>query len=208
MNYYIDFDSTLYETSRLSKDMLEALASELCKVANKSEEDMFAELKAMFNRENIYNIYKLARFFAEKYNVDAKYLVNVVENVIDDGEKYVYPDSVEFLKQVKEKGNIVNVLTYVAQEDLSYQMSKLKGSGLTEYFDNIIITSSRKFNLDLKYEEGIFFDDNPKDLIGLAERNPKTLVRLRRADNKYSAKEIELDNIIECKTFNDYKFDN
>lgn len=207
MNYYIDFDSTLYETTRLSNDMLMALANELCKVANKSEEDMFAELKAMFNRENIYNIYKLAKYFANEYNLEEKFLVNVVEGVIADGEKYVYPDSIAFLKMVKEKGHTVNILTYVAQEDLTYQMSKLKGSGLSEYFDNVIITSSLKFNLDLKYEEGIFFDDNPKDLTGIASRNPKALIRVRRKNNKYSSKELELNNLIECETLEEYTFE-
>lgn len=207
MNYYIDFDSTLYETTRLSNDMLMALANELCKVANKSEEDMFAELKAMFNRENIYNIYKLAKYFANEYNLEEKFLVNVVEGVIADGEKYVYPDSIAFLKMVKEKGHTVNILTYVAQEDLTYQMSKLKGSGLSEYFDNVIITSRLKFNLDLKYEEGIFFDDNPKDLTGIASRNPKALIRVRRKNNKYSSKELELNNLIECETLEEYTFE-
>lgn len=207
MNYYIDFDSTLYETTRLSNDMLMALVNELCKVANKSEEDMFAELKAMFNRENIYNIYKLAKYFANEYNLEEKFLVNVVEGVIADGEKYVYPDSIAFLKMVKEKGHTVNILTYVAQEDLTYQMSKLKGSGLSEYFDNVIITSSLKFNLDLKYEEGIFFDDNPKDLTGIASRNPKALIRVRRKNNKYSSKELELNNLIECETLEEYTFE-
>ena len=204
MNYYLDFDNTLYETSRLSNDMLKGLAYEISKKTSISENDIFDELKSMFNRENIYNIYKLAKFFAKKYNIEESILIDKVEDIILDGKKYVYDDVISFLKELKEKNHIINVLTYVAKEDLSYQLTKIKGSGLSEYFDNIIISSSLKFNLDLKYEEGIFFDDSTKDLLGLASRNPKILVRVRRENNKYSKQELDIKNLIECKTLKDY----
>ncbi len=204
MNYYLDFDNTLYETSRLSNDMLKGLAYEISKKTSISENDIFDELKSMFNRENIYNIYKLAKFFAKKYNIEESILIDKVEDIILDGKKYVYDDVISFLKELKEKNHIINVLTYVAKEDLSYQLTKIKGSGLSEYFDNIIISSSLKFNLDLKYEEGIFFDDSPKDLLGLASRNPKILVRVRREKNKYSKQELDIKNLVECKTLKDY----
>lgn len=204
MNYYLDFDNTLYETSRLSNDMLKGLAYEISKKTSISENDIYDELKSMFNRENIYNIYKLAKFFAKKYNIEESILIDKVEDIILDGKKYVYDDVISFLKELKEKNHIINVLTYVAKEDLSYQLTKIKGSGLSEYFDNIIISSSLKFNLDLKYEEGIFFDDSPKDLLGLASRNPKILVRVRRENNKYSKQELDIKNLVECKTLKDY----
>lgn len=204
MNYYLDFDNTLYETSRLSNDMLKGLAYEISKKTSISENDIFDELKSMFNRENIYNIYKLAKYFAKKYNIEESVLIDKVEGIILDGKKYVYNDVISFLKELKEKNNIINVLTYVAKEDLSYQLTKIKGSGLSEYFDNIIISSSLKFNLDLKYEEGIFFDDNPRDLLGLASRNPKILVRVRRDENKHNKQELDIENLIECKSLKDY----
>lgn len=204
MNYYLDFDNTLYETSRLSNDMLKGLAYEISKKTSISENDIFDELKSMFNRENIYNIYKLAKYFAKKYNIEESVLIDKVEGIILDGKKYVYNDVISFLKELKEKNNIINVLTYVAKEDLSYQLTKIKGSGLSEYFDNIIISSSLKFNLDLKYEEGIFFDDNPRDLLGLASKNPKILVRVRRDENKHNKQELDIENLIECKSLKDY----
>lgn len=204
MNYYLDFDNTLYETSRLSNDMLKGLAYEISKKTSISENDIFDELKSMFNRENIYNIYKLAKYFAKKYNIEESVLIDKVEGIILDGKKYVYNDVISFLKELKEKNNIINVLTYVAKEDLSYQLTKIKGSGLSEYFDNIIISSSLKFNLDLKYEEGIFFDDNPRDLLGLASKNPKILVRVIRDENKHNKQELDIENLIECKSLKDY----
>ncbi len=206
MNYYIDFDSTLYNTSNLSSDMLSTLATNICEFTKSDFDEKLTEIKAMFNRDNIYNIYTLTKYFAKKYNIEENMLLRKVEDVIKNGEKYVFDDSIEFLENIKKQGGTVNVLTYVSQEDLSYQLAKIKGSGLSKYFDNIFITSTLKFNLDLKYEDGIFFDDNPKDLKGLFAKNPKGLVRIRRKTNKYSKEDLKLKGLIECESFKDYTF--
>lgn len=204
MNFYIDFDNTMYETSRLSKDMLMEISNAIVsKHSEKNIDETYIEVKKMFNRENIYNIYNLARFFAEKYNFDSKEIISSIENIILDGKKYVFEDTINFLKKVKEGGNNLNILTYVSREDLSYQLSKIKGSGLSEYFDNIFIVSNNKFDLELKYEEGIFVDDSPKDLMGLASKNVKKLIRIRRKSNKYSKEEVNIENMIEYESFNE-----
>ena len=201
MNFYIDFDNTLYETSALSRDMLMEISRNIVnKNQEKNIDDIYLEVKSMFNRDNIYNIYNLAIFFAEKYSLDSREIISSVENIISNGSKYVFEDAIDFLNRVSKGGNIVNILTYVAQEDLSYQLSKIKGSGLSQYFDNIFIVSKNKFDLDLNYEEGIFIDDNPKDLTGLANRNPKSLIRIRRESAKYSKEELNIENMIECKS--------
>jgi len=204
MNFYIDFDNTLFETSRLSKDMVMEISKSICdKYSEKDIDDAYEEVKAMFNRENIYNIYNLARFFAEKYKLDAEKMIQHIEDIISNGEEYVYKDTTPFLKLLKKDGNTINILTYVAQEDLSYQLSKIKGSGLSKYFDNIFIVSKNKFDLDLKYEEGIFIDDSPKDLKGLATKNVKKLIRIRRESNKYSKEDVKIESMVEYKSFDE-----
>jgi hypothetical protein len=190
MNYYIDFDSTLYETARLSEDMLLALARKISLFLHRDESTIYDELKSMFNRENISYIYNLAKYFASKYGMDEKLLDEAVQAVIADGEKYVYLDSKDFLQKIKENGDTINILTYTVQEHMSYQLAKIEGSALSQYFDNVIICSTPKFDLDLKYEEGIFIDDNPRDLRGLYKKNPKRLIRIKRPENKYSKEEI------------------
>ena len=204
MNYYIDLDNTLYDTTSLKEEMLYVIASKIYEYTKKNNiEDMIVELKAMFNREHCYNIYKLAICFAEKYNIDKDILINNVENTILNGKKYVYNDVIGYLTHLKDKGNNINILTYVVQEDLSYQLTKIKGSGLSEYVDNIIITSNVKYNLDLEYDKGIFIDDNPDDLVGLASKNPNSLIRIKRKNNKHSIKKVEIDNLVECESLNE-----
>lgn len=207
MNFYIDFDNTLYETAQLISDMLSCLAEEICKHSDSNINEVSLKLKNMFNRENIYNIYKLAKYFANEYNIEDSILINKVEKVILNGKKYVFDDSIEFLESLKSKGHIINLLTYVEKGDMSYQLSKIKGSGLSEYFDNIIMCSSPKYDLNLKYEEGIFIDDKPRELIGLSQKNPKQLIRLRRKQNKYSKQNLEINKVQEYETFKELKFE-
>ena len=211
MNFYIDFDSTLYNTSGLVEKMLRALAAEMSNQDSSLDaEEMYLEEKGMFNSKNIYNIFELCRYFAKKYNLDADSLILAVNGVISNGKDLVYEDSAEFLKQLKAMGHRINMLTYTAQDGLEYQMQKIYGSGLIQLFDNIIITSTPKWQLDLNYSQGVFVDDNPKDLAGLHGNNPIAVIRIKREGNKYASKPMpddiqipEVESLLEvCQKFN------
>lgn len=201
MNYYIDFDNTLYNTNLLTKDMCNYIATEIHKSSNINLNTCIEEVTSNFNREHIYNIYELCDFFSQKYNLNSPKLKSNIDKIILTSSKNVYNDSVDFLKSLRESGHTVNLLSYVTHENLSYQLLKLNGSKLSKYLDDIIISSKYKFNLDLNYEDGIFVDDNPRDLEGLYNKNAKKVIRIKRENNKYSTKEINvnLDNYTSLK---------
>lgn len=201
MNYYIDFDNTLYNTNLLTKDMCNYIATEINKSSNIDLNICIEEVTSNFNREHIYNIYELCDFFSQKYNLNSPKLKSNIDKIILTSSKNVYNDSVDFLKSLRESGHTVNLLSYVTHENLSYQLLKLNGSKLSKYLDDIIISSKYKFNLDLNYEDGIFVDDNPRDLEGLYNKNAKKVIRIKRENNKYSTKEINvnLDNYTSLK---------
>lgn len=209
MIYYIDFDSTLYDTSYLIKDMLNQLAADICKYTNEGITTIKEKITKTFNKENIYNIYKLADFFAKEYGINSTVLIDNIEKIILNGKKYVYEDSIDFLKFLNEKGNQIYILTYASKDDISYQLSKIKGSGLTEYIYNIIITSNSKGDLNLEYKNGVFIDDNVKELKCIYENNPKMIIRMRRKNNKHSLEELNMknDNIIEIDSFKNFNVD-
>ena len=195
MNYYIDFDSTLYNTSGLTEAMLKALSSSI-HIENQSlsELDMYNEAKKLFNHNNIYNIFELCRYFAKNYNLDANKLISDVNLVIDNGTSLVYEDSVDFLKTLKSYNHKIHLLTYSSQESLDYQMRKIQGSDLVKYIDNLIITSTPKWQLDLNYSNGVFVDDSPSDLIGLYNQHALEVIRIKRNGNQYSLQPLP-DNI-------------
>ena len=94
-------------------------------------------------------------------------------------------------------------MTYIPKTNQEYQMKKLLGSGLMKYFDTITITSKYKFLLDMDYTNGIFIDDDPRDLNGLYEKNPIKVIRIRKPNNKRSKIDIDNKDIEEFVSFDD-----
>ena len=84
-------------------------------------------------------------------------------------------------------------------------MLKLMGSNVLDYVDNFIICSRSKGELNLDYENGYFFDDNPRELTSLfkAGVSEDRLFRIRREGVGNSAIEIVEFKPNEYKDFND-----
>lgn len=202
MNYYIDFDNTLYNTPLLTERILNSIVNSIKEKTNLNSEDLYQECKSMFNREYMYNIFELAKYFANKYNLEASTVINNLNNIILNGSDLVFEDTIPFLKKIKEKGHKIYMLTY-CKDSLEYQSIKVAGSKLSDFFDAIYITSIPKYNLDIDYTNGIFIDDTPDNLLGLYSKNPKQVIRLRRKENKYSVKDLDNNNIKEYLSFNE-----
>lgn len=83
------------------------------------------------------------------------------------------------------------------KENMEYQQTKILGSGLVNYFDSLIITAIPKDKLHLNYRHGIFIDDNPSDLKRLYDAKAKKLIRIKRKNNKYSNKPLNISGIEE-----------
>ena len=200
-NWYIDFDSTLYNTQSLTNDMLETMALHIDK---SNKDNILKELKSLFNREHIYNIFDLCDYFEKKYSLETNYLLTPVKEIISNGFKYVYDDVILFLKQLKETGNKVQMLTSsITNENMEFHELKINGAGISNYFDTIIITATPKHELDFKYENGIFIDDNPKDLENIYNVNGKRIIRIKRKNGKYSNKLLNISKIEEYTTLSE-----
>lgn len=190
MNYYIDFDHTLYNTPKLTKDMLNTISNFIAKKFNLDVSSILSECKIMFNRDKIYNIYDLVEYFAKKYNFEANTLILELNSVIYDSKHNVFEDSISFLEKLKEQKHNIYLLSY-CEFGLEFQTAKILGSGLIRYFDSIIITGKPKWELDLDFTQGIFIDDKPEDLINLFNKTPKDIIRIRRPGDTYSKENIE-----------------
>lgn len=202
MNYYLDFDNTLYETAKLTSLMLETIANTISESTGKEACTLKKEAQETFN-STIDNIFSFAENMSKKHGANSQMVLDKVNSVIDNGNIIVFEDAARFLKRLKEKGHKAFILTYVAKGNEEYQMRKLLGSGLMKYFDGITITTEYKFLLDLKYENGVFIDDDPRDLNGLFERNPIQVIRIRKPNNKRSKIDIDNSQIKEYESFDD-----
>ena len=201
MNYYIDFDNTLYNTPLLLEKLLECITNIICNEKKLYHLDVLNECKEMFGKDKINNIYELSEYFANKYNIDPTKIIAKVNDIILNGESFVFEDVKPFLEKLCQKNNLY-LLTHSI--DNKYQANKISGSGIANYFDAIIITNNPKYELDIDYSNGIFIDDNPDDLLGLYNKKANKVIRLRRKENKYSSKDLDI-HIEEYTDFNSIK---
>ena len=202
MKYYIDFDNTLYETAKLTTCMLDAICKTVVEKLGKEYSEIDEYVKANFNSTTD-NIFTFARETGSYYGIDPDLVENNVKAVVDNGNNIVFEDAERFLARLKENGHEVHILTYIPKTNQEYQMKKLLGSGLMKYFDTITITSKYKFLLDMDYTQGIYIDDDPRDLNGLYEKNPIKVIRIKKPNNKRSKIDIDNKNIEEYVSFDD-----
>lgn len=192
--YYIDFDNTLYETGRLTKDVLMTFAKVIANAKKINPNIVLDELKKSFN-STVDNFESFASGLSAKYGVSNSVLQSHLKKIIiENGTSYVFPDALEFLKRLNEDGEDVCILTYVAQrKNLKQQALKLAGSGIMPYVSEIYNTNRYKFELDIDYKNGIFIDDSPRDLEGLYKAGARKLIRIKKPNNvKRTSKELNI----------------
>ena len=190
MNYYIDFDCTLYDTEKLIDELIEKFATLLGK-NNYSETYKYLTNEFKINR--VHDIYEFCNILAEKYKINATTLVDLINSTLCDGKKFVYPDAIAFLKSIKP--NKINILTFSANPSTKYQKLKISGSGLEEFFDEIIITDKSKADQNIDYADSVFIDDSPKVIAELYEKRPLKIIRINRENSTYSKIKLP-ENII------------
>ena len=195
MNFFIDFDHTLYDTDNLLKDMLDVLAKYICEKTSKNHEKILEELKSKFKRGkgNFFDIYDLIEHFSlpEQYNYNKEEATEKVNEVISNGEKYIFEDSIPFLQYLKSKGHKTYILSY-NENKVYFQTVKIAGSGLLKYVDGLIPTTVIKGEMPFDFSQSIFIDDKPKDLISIYNKKPLGVFRVKRENEKYSYLETEL----------------
>ena len=201
---YIDFDSTLYDTSIVKNVMNDIIADGVCKNVSNCDKNVVLEEIKEAKANGTKSVIGLCKFFESKYGLKKDCIKEEFQEFLAKGEELLYPDSIEFLKRLSQKGYEVNILTYTSQEDFEYQMLKVMGSKISDYVDNIFMCSRSKGELGLDYETSFFVDDNPKELVNLfkAGVSPDRLFRIKRAGASYSDVEISEFDAIEYSDFN------
>lgn len=185
---YIDFDSTLYNTEVIKKNLNDIIADGVIENVSDCDKNVVLEEINQAKASGVKSVIGLCNFFENKYNLEKGCIKKRFQDFLAKGEELLYPDSTKFLKRLSQKGYEVNILTYTSKEDFEYQMLKVMGSKISDYVNNIIMCSRTKGELGLDYQTSCFVDDNPRELVSLfkAGVSPDRLFRIKRNGASYS----------------------
>ena len=190
MNYYLDFDYTLFDTYSFREELYKILEMN---GLDSSALPLTVEKKD--NSQKLLNIKEVFKKLSNEMNIPLKNFMDPLEKLYKRAQEYLYSDSVEFLEYLKSKGHKLYIITWGEKE---YQEEKLKISKIYDYFDEIIYAETLKYELNnIDYENGIFIDDSVRDLEGLYDKKVKQLYRIKRKNGKNSNKELNIKEILE-----------
>lgn len=196
MKFYIDLDYTMMDTTRFHEARYKLL--EEYGITHEQQEEMIKYI--MKEEKKLLNLDYLCIKLCEKYNLPKEEILTKINEIIDNSYIYLYEDTIDFLEFLKNEGHNLYILTW---GDKELQFQKIKGAKIQKYFDDIILTEELKFNIDIDYQDGIFIDDNPRDLEGLYNRNPIDVIRIKRENGKYSEKPSSI-NFKEYKSLKEF----
>ena len=186
MNYYIDFDNTIFDTVSFHNDLIKIL------IDNNIPESYINE----YYKKNGVAPLALVNSLCNEV------ITEKVDKLFKNAKKYLYKDAIDFLK-TKSFNNYI-LYTY---GDIDYQNKKIDNCDILEYFDEIIITDDIKTNIKLDYKNGIFVDDNTKVIKDLLDNGVSTIYRIKRSNNTHSDEVLNDSRIIEIYSMKDIKRD-
>lgn len=190
MNYYLDFDYTLFDTYKFRQSLYKILEEN-------GIEKTYLKLTPENRKDNqkLLNIRELFETLSQIKNIPLDNLIKPLEELYAICDKFVYDDVIEFLNYLKSKNHKLYILTW---GEMKFQEEKIKASKLGKYFNDIIITEKLKYELEsIDYENGIFIDDSIRDLEGLYNKNAKQVFRIKRKNGKNSDKRLNIKEIPE-----------
>ena len=192
MNYYLDFDYTLFDTYAFREELYKILEKN---GLDKNSLPLTAEKKD--NNQKLLNIKEVFKKLSKEKNIPLDNFMEPLKKLYERGQEFLYSDSMEFLEYLKSKGHKLYTITWGEKE---YQKEKIKISKIDKYFDEIIFAEQLKYTLDIDYENGIFIDDSVRDLEGLYAKNAKQVFRIKRKNGKNSDKELNIKEILEFES--------
>ncbi len=188
MKIYIDFDRTLFDCDKFLEDFYTLINN------YNINKEIFKKCQNQCI-ENGFNPYLILHEIEKVFSFDKK-LYEDVDNLLHKTKEYLYPDSLSFLKYLKEKQYQVTILT---KGNEKYQKEKIFHAGIDKYYGELITTMQHKGKLNLDYKNGIFIDDNPKEIKSIMKKSPKMIIRIKRKNERYSDILVD-DNVVDVSS--------
>jgi phosphoglycolate phosphatase-like HAD superfamily hydrolase len=182
--FIIDFDDTLFNTHDFKKSRVSALATIGVRENDYQETYIEAQKKSdLFSYSNE----RHAELLAIRGYSKERVLKTLEETTGSRLREFLFPDTVEFIRKVKQMGVPVVLLSL---GEASFQELKVKGSGIHEYFDRIFMVQESKEYVVQELVDGGYVEDSIwfiNDKVGetllVKNRFPNLQIVLRKSES-------------------------
>ncbi|MDP3245327.1 MAG: HAD family hydrolase [bacterium] len=202
MIFILDFDYTLFDVSVFKK----ALSKSVKKLGIKQDlwQETYKKTLEQHKEACNYDVKKHSHLLGQMVAVDSFLIENEMRQVLARSQDFLYPDTEDFLRYLKNRGSKIVLLTL---GNIAWQKKKIKDLKIKKYFDKFIFTARHKRHLKLKFNgsprDWIFVNDNPREIQEMRPLFPKSVfLRLKRHGGKKFLSELEK---ISVPTFPDLK---
>ncbi len=168
MKIYFDFDRTLFDTKAFLEELYQILKKHNIPI------DLFDKIR-LEDKDNGFNCFRILEKLKDNYSFNSSLYVDL-EHLLECDSRYLFNDSEELLKYLKEHHYQLILLT---KGDDDFQKAKIDNTNIDDYFDDIIVTNNHKGELDIYYH-AIFIDDNYEELESIMKNNPIKVIHIDR----------------------------
>jgi len=202
---FVDLDYTLFDTRKLEDEMWAIFSS--LGVSRQDYDETYKESLRTISKEYFdYSFQEHVNFLKERDYKLGPDIVEKLNKLLDNN--YLFADSVDFIKFVKEISSKVILLT---AGDTKFQEEKIKHSKIRQFFDEVIILNGHKDDyLQPFVEKGnkiLFVNDSWRENTALRKRFPDLLIIAtdgphgKRDNDAEKAKLIYLPTLTDIKNY-------
>ncbi|MBP9731988.1 MAG: HAD family hydrolase [Candidatus Magasanikbacteria bacterium] len=182
--FVIDFDDTLFNTHAFKQARIADLVA--TGVSEKDYQETY--LEAMKKNDLFsYSNERHAELLALRGYTKEKVFAALQETTGSRLREFLFPDTVEFVRKLKDTGSAVVLLSL---GEASFQELKVKGSGIADYFDRMfMVQESKEFIIQEliavgeKEEEMWFINDKVGETLLIKNRFPNLQAVLRKSES-------------------------
>ena len=164
MNYYFNFDKTLFNNSELTERMIKIISETIAEKLGNTNlySSLYNECKSIYNSNP--DINELINQISNSYGIDKVKLKSDLELIIKNSKDLVYNHSIPTLEKLKKQGHRIFFLSNCV-DSLENQLLKFKASDLLQYASATIATNqdTPQVDLDTSKENVIFIEDENKN---------------------------------------------
>ena len=177
----LDFDRTLFDTDTFKLDLAKSV-----KKFGVSDELFFKLYKKSIteNADGVhsYNLQKHVGLMGDKVaNLSPIKVRRGLLKIIANSRKYLYPETIKFLQQLRKEKFYLILLTHGHQ---AFQQKKVNGTGIVKYFNKLVILDGEvkapRFKQYLsKFSKVWFISDHIGELVTIKATCPKVKLILK-----------------------------